>query len=157
MRFCRLKYFSCTALCWSNLCSFHLYFYSLQWAWLRLATCMPMSLTRATTGVFGLSHHCRSMCVLPQAIIKECTRETACSGGHTGAEVPPRAAGRIWGVQAGQRRYGSVAMGQTQLILSSLWERQTSFFPLHIIKFDITYVGMYHLNCIYALWWVGGR
>lgn len=48
---------------------------------------MPMSLTRATTGVFGLSHHCRSMCVLPQAIIKECTRETACSGGHTGAEA----------------------------------------------------------------------
>lgn len=33
------------------------------------------------------SHHRRSLGVLWQAVIKECTSETLCSGGHTGAEA----------------------------------------------------------------------
>lgn len=33
---------------------------------------------------------------------------------------------------------------------------QSSFFP-HLIEFDITYVGICHLNCILFVGWLGDR
>lgn len=152
--FCLLKYVSCTSHCWRSLCSFHLYSYYLQWAWSRLATSMPVPPKWLQLKSLAISHHCRAVAVVCQAIIKKCTRR---GGTWEWKLLPARPAGRMWGVQAAQQSYQSVAMGQAQPILSSLWERQIGFFPYHILKVDIIYVGMYHLNCIYDCEWEIGN
>lgn len=84
VRFCLLKYVSRTSLCWRSLSSFHLlYSYYLHWAWSRLATSMPMPQKWLQLKSLAISHHCRSVAVVCQAIIKKYTR----SGGHMGVEA----------------------------------------------------------------------
>lgn len=52
-------------------------------AWLRLATFMPMS----PAGVFGLFPPLQISVCVAKDILKECARETVCSGGYMEAEV----------------------------------------------------------------------
>lgn len=105
----------------------------------------------ATTEVFGHFPPLQVSAVVCQAIIKKYSWRWG--GAWEWKLLPARSAGRMWGAEAGQQSYQAVAMGQTQPTLSSLWERQISFSPLHIIKMDVMCVGMYNLNCIYDGEW----
>lgn len=141
---------SCTSLCRRGSYSFHLlYSYYLQWAW---ASSMPMPPKWLKLKSLAISHHCRSLLwYVKPLLFKGGGRERGNGSSYlltlwSGAWSPGRTA-----------KLPSCGHGTNSTHIEAFMREANWFFPHHIIKVDIMYVGMYNLNCIYDGEWEMGK